>query len=157
MGTSISPDNISPVTTDLKPKVGHVIVAAHNEADRIADTVSALHEAFPGCVVVVADDGSTDATSRVAEDAGATVVRSEKNVGKGGAASLAAARLAGSAAKLAPLALAVQSGEADLTVAIFASRVGGGFGAALGFAHWAIERRCGLDTQAPISGQRALS
>lgn len=176
MGTSISPDNISPVTTDLKPKVGHVIVAAHNEADRIADTVSALHEAFPGCVVVVADDGSTDATSRVAEDAGATVVRSEKNVGKGGAASLAAARvlddgrpsedsvvlladadLAGSAAKLAPLALAVQSGEADLTVAIFASRVGGGFGAALGFAHWAIERRCSLDTQAPISGQRALS
>lgn len=164
------------MTTELKSVVGHVIVAAHNEADRIADTVAALHEAFPGCVVVVADDGSTDATARVAQDAGAVVVRSEQNIGKGGAASLAAARvlsdgqpsadavvlladadLARSAAKLAPLALAVQAGEADLTVAIFASRVGGGFGAALGFAHWAIERRCGLDTQAPISGQRALS
>ncbi|HLB21537.1 MAG TPA: hypothetical protein VK605_05470, partial [Solirubrobacteraceae bacterium] len=37
------------------------------------------------------------------------------------------------------------------------SRVGGGFGIALGFARWAIRRRCGLDTVAPISGQRALS
>jgi hypothetical protein len=70
---------------------------------------------------------------------------------------LADADLAGSAAKLAPLALAVQNDEADLTVAIFASKVGGGFGLALGFAHRAIKKRCGLDTRAPISGQRALS
>jgi hypothetical protein len=35
--------------------------------------------------------------------------------------------------------------------------VGGGFGLALGFARWAIRRRCGLQTAAPISGQRALS
>jgi len=27
---------------------------------------------------------------------------------------------------------------------------------ALGFARWAIRRRCGLATEAPISGQRAL-
>ncbi|MFY9264140.1 MAG: hypothetical protein WAO61_01745, partial [Solirubrobacterales bacterium] len=62
-----------------------------------------------------------------------------------------------SAARLAPLADAVGSGRADLAIAVFASRVGGGFGLALGFAHWAIKRRCGLATAAPISGQRALS
>jgi hypothetical protein len=70
---------------------------------------------------------------------------------------LADADLADSAGRLAPLADAVGAGEADITVAMFASRVGGGFGIALGFAHWAIEKRCGLDTRAPISGQRALT
>src|SRR6202020_2375975 len=44
-----------------------------------------------------------------------------------------------------------------LAVAAFSRRVGGGFGLALGLAHWAIRRRCGLWTTAPISGQRALS
>ena len=157
-------------------RVGHAVVAAFNEADRIADTVAGLERAFPGVVVVVADDGSEDATSSVAEAAGAIVVRSERNIGKGGAASLAAARvladgaaddgavvlladadLARSAERLTPLAEAVADGSADIAVASFAKRVGGGFGLALGFAHWAIERRCGLDTTAPISGQRALS
>jgi hypothetical protein len=52
---------------------------------------------------------------------------------------------------------AVERGEADLAVAAFSRRVGGGFGVALGFARWAIRRRCGLSTRAPISGQRALS
>lgn len=156
--------------------VGHVIVAARNEADRIEETVSALHAAFPGATVVVADDGSEDATGDTAAAAGAVVVGGGQHLGKGGAASLAAERvladgqpspgavvlladadLARSAARLAPLAVAVSRGEADLTVAMFASRVGGGFGVALGFAHWAIKRRCGLVTQAPISGQRALS
>jgi hypothetical protein len=41
-------------------------------------------------------------------------------------------------------------------VAAFSRRAGGGFGLALGFAHWAIRRLCGADTEAPISGQRAL-
>ena len=35
-------------------------------------------------------------------------------------------------------------------------RVGGGFGLALGFARWAIRRLCGLEAEAPISGQRAM-
>jgi glycosyltransferase involved in cell wall biosynthesis len=161
---------------DRPTTVGHVIVAALNEADRIADTVVALHEAFPGTTVVVADDGSEDETGKVAAEAGATVVGGSEHLGKGGAASLAAvqvladgppsedavvlladADLARSASKLMPLADAVASGEADLTVAMFASRVGGGFGLALGFAHRAILKRCGLDTQAPISGQRAMT
>jgi len=65
--------------------------------------------------------------------------------------------LASSAARLGPLADCVARGEADVAVAIFATSVGGGLGIALGFARWAIERRCGLRMRAPISGQRALT
>jgi hypothetical protein len=61
-----------------------------------------------------------------------------------------------SAGRLGPLVAAVEAGECDLAVAIFAKRAGGGFGVALGFARWAIRRLCGLATRAPISGQRAL-
>jgi glycosyltransferase involved in cell wall biosynthesis len=156
--------------------VGHAIVAARNEADRIAATVGALKVAFPGVTVIVADDGSDDDTAAAASEAGAIVVSSGSHQGKGGAASLAAERaladrpadagavvlladadLADSAARLAPLAEAVATGQTDVSVAVFASRVGGGFGLALGFAHWAIKRRCGFDTTAPISGQRGLT
>ncbi|HEY3959768.1 MAG TPA: glycosyltransferase [Solirubrobacteraceae bacterium] len=61
-----------------------------------------------------------------------------------------------SAASLAPLVYAVRHGEGDLAVARFSRRVGGGVGLAVGFARFAIRRRCGLRAQAPISGQRAL-
>jgi hypothetical protein len=64
--------------------------------------------------------------------------------------------LGDSAAELPALADAVRRGDTDVAVAVFATRVGGGFGLALGFARWAIRRRCGLRTRAPISGQRAL-
>ena len=39
-----------------------VIVTAHDEADRLPDTLAALARAFPGARVLVADDGSSDAT-----------------------------------------------------------------------------------------------
>ncbi len=175
-----------------------VIVAAYNEAERIAATLAALADAFPRAPVWVADDGSSDGTAAVAEAAGATVVRSERVIGKGGAVSLAAraalaqieqvslpaderpARrwgdgasggrpatgetvallcdgdLGESARALAPLVEALQKGESDLAVAAFSKRVGGGFGLAVGFADWAIRRRCGLELRAPISGQRAM-
>ena len=64
--------------------------------------------------------------------------------------------LGASAARLAPLVEAVRRGECDLAVASFSRRVGGGFGLALGFARWAIQRLCSQETEAPISGQRAM-
>ena len=153
-----------------------VVVCAHDEADSLPLTLSALAGAFPGARVVVADDASTDATPDVARAAGAEVVRAPRNLGKGGAATLAArhvvsdgdaarppvfvfcdADLRDSARHLPRLADVVRAGEADLAVGGFARREGGGFGVALGFARWAIRRRCGLELDAPISGQRALS
>lgn len=154
-----------------------IIVAAFEEADRIAATLTALAAAFPAATVFVADDGSTDGTPQIARAAGASVVRSERVIGKGQTMT-AAARMAlehpgapvdgpvfllcdgdlgESAARLGPLVKAVRDGSTELAVAVFARRGGGGVGLALGFARWAIHRRCGLSTRAPISGQRALS
>jgi hypothetical protein len=183
----------SPVLADLRsvadnslrhrstvPPGVFVIVTARDEADRIGATLAALALAFPGAPVWVADDGSADATPEIARDAGAQVVRSERAIGKGAAATRAArdalghAPVAGgdeqeksicilcdgdlveSAGELGALADAVGRGEADVAVAAFATRVGGGFGLAVAFARWAIRRRCGLRTKAPLSGQRAL-
>lgn len=150
-----------------------VIVTAFNEADRLPATLRALAAAFPGARILVADDGSTDGSADVAAAHGAEVVRSARNVGKGGVATLAAQRLlpssearsvvllcdgdlAASADALKLLVAEVRDGRADLAVAAFATRVGGGFGWALGFARWAIRKRCGYEAGAPISGQRAL-
>ena len=149
------------------------IVAARNEADRVGETVRALRDAFPGARIWVADDASTDGTAEAAMLAGAEVVRRGRSHGKGGNVSAAAEAalsveapprivllcdgdLGASAARLAPLVAAVERGECDLAVAAFSRRMGGGFGLALGFARWAIRRLCGLETQAAISGQRAL-
>jgi len=148
-----------------------VVIAAYNEGDRIADTVTALTAAFPGAKIFVADDGSSDDTAARAEQAGAEVVSSGKLIGKGGAATLGARAalltepelvllcdgdLAGSAAALGVLLEAVERGEGDVAVARFARKVGGGFGFAVGFARWAINNLVGLEFAAPISGQRAI-
>jgi glycosyltransferase involved in cell wall biosynthesis len=148
------------------------VVSAWNEEDRIGATVAALREAFPRARIVVADDHSDDGTADAARAAGAEVVTAPRRLGKGGANNLAFERLrAGggtrlvllcdgdlgeSARALAPLVEAVERGDGDLAVAVFARRVGGGFGVALGFASWAIRRRAGIEPRAPISGQRAL-
>src|SRR2546429_3399784 len=76
----------------MPPEIG-IVVTAKNEADCLPQTLAALAGAFPGASVVVADDGSSDATPDVARDAGADVVRSERPVGKGGAATRGAERL----------------------------------------------------------------
>jgi glycosyltransferase involved in cell wall biosynthesis len=150
-----------------------VIVAAHNEADRIGDTLDALAAAFPGAPLWVADDASTDGTAEVALAHGGRVVRRGRSHGKGGNVTAAAEAalseeavpeyvlvcdgdLGSSAGELAKLHAAVVEGRADLVIAAFRVRVGGGIGAALRFARWAIERRCGYRAGAPISGQRAM-
>ena len=67
--------------------------------------------------------------------------------------------LADSARELGPLLDAVAAGAADVAVAVFARRVGGGVGIALGFARWAIHRRCGLRTprRSPASGRSSAA
>lgn len=150
------------------------MVAARNEEERIGATLDALGRAFPGAELIVADDASGDATARIARERGARVVRGERSRGKGAnvaaatqvALELAAgddsivllcdADLGDSAARLGPLVESVERGECDLAIAAFARRIGGGFGIALRFSRWAVERRCGVRLAAPISGQRAM-
>ena len=151
-----------------------VLVIARNEADRIAESVRGAHAAFEGARVVVVDGGSTDDTAPAAAAAGAELVRAGTHGGKGAAATLAARRvlaeagsddrlfvlcdgdLGASAAILGPLVEQVESGRCDLAVAVFATKRGGGFGLAVGFARWAIRSLTGLELNAPISGQRAM-
>lgn len=70
-----------------------VIVAARDEAGRLAATLSALRGAFPRAALLVSDDGSRDDTAGVARRAGARVLCTGRHVGKG-AAMTAAARAA---------------------------------------------------------------
>jgi hypothetical protein len=138
-----------------------ILVAARDEEQRIGETVAALRQEFPGAEVIVADDGSRDATASVAEAAGAAVLRLPPR-GKGQALTLAEriappgplllcdGDLRGS---LAPLVDA----HADVAIAAFAERQGGGFGIAKRIARTLIHLRTGFDAREPLSGQRALS
>jgi glycosyltransferase involved in cell wall biosynthesis len=143
-------------------------VTARNEAERLADTLRALKQAFPDERIIVADDASTDSTPHIALQENAELVRAPARLGKGGAANLAIERLnregplpdllladgdlGASAGRLTGLV-----GKGDLVVAVFSKRVGGGFGIALGFAGSIIKRLTRLEPKAPISGQRYLS
>jgi hypothetical protein len=144
------------------------LVAAHEESDRIASTVSALHALVDEVVVV--DDGSEDATSSAALLAGATVLRASRRRGKGRAIEealerlpaattwlLADADLADSAALLGPLVDAVQQGRADIAIAAFPKLAGGGFGIIKNAASRSIRATCRFDAREPLSGQRALT
>jgi glycosyltransferase involved in cell wall biosynthesis len=149
-----------------------VIVAARNEADRIGATLDALAETFPGATLWVADDASGDGTGEEALRHGARLVNRRRPHGKGANVTAAAEALLSegeprvvllcdgdlgeSAARLAPLVAAVEGGTADVAIAGFARRVGGGFGIALSFSRWATRRLGGIELDAPISGQRAV-
>lgn len=156
-----------------------VIIPAYNEAERIGETVAAALT-LPGVdAVVVASDGSTDATVRVARDAGATVWRSPRNLGKA-AAMLAGAEavrriderrqdgprhllfldadLGRTAANAGALIEAVAGGAADVAIATFVNRVklaGHGFVVRLSSA--GINRATGWTPAQPLSGQRCLT
>ncbi|QEO13537.1 glycosyltransferase family 2 protein [Agromyces intestinalis] len=62
-----------------------VIVPAWNEEANVGATVAEIRDSAPSFDVVVVDDGSTDATARIAGDAGATVISLPFNMGVGGA------------------------------------------------------------------------
>ena len=138
-----------------------ILVAARDEEESIAETVRTLRERFPQAEVLVADDGSLDRTAELAEEAGATVLRLRRR-GKGQA--LSAAERAAPPGRLLLTDADVRgdlrpllAGDADLTVAIFSERVGGGFGIAKGTAQRLIRLLGGFEAIEPLSGQRVLS
>jgi len=138
-----------------------VLVAARDEERRIGRTVTALREAFPEAEVVVADDGSRDRTAAVAAESGARVVSFPRR-GKGQALTLAER-----GCRQGPLLLCdadlvgdlrrLVAADADLAVARFARRAGGGLGLAKGLGRAVIALRGGRTLTEPLSGQRALS
>lgn len=153
-----------------------VVIAAKDEQERIAATVEAAGS-LPGVdLVIVVDDGSRDATGRLAEGAGAKVVRHSRNRGKGAAMETggAAARLLdgdvprhllfldadlGEAAKAAgALIEPVREGRAEMTIAVFAERVKlGGHGFVVRLSRDGIRRLVGWAPAQPLNGQRCLT
>lgn len=149
-----------------------VLIPAHDEAERIADTVKAALAVDGVSRVVVVDDASYDTTAAEAESAGAKVVRLANNVGKGAALEAGAMRvenadivvlldgdLGSSAAQAERLIGPVIAGTADMTVAGFPPPSGkAGFGLVKRLARWGIRAMGGgFEADAPLSGQRALT
>ena len=138
-----------------------VLLAARDEEERVAATVASLRAALPDADVVVADDGSRDGTADRARAAGARVISTARR-GKGQALSLAErealpGRLLLCDADLSGDLRPLLESTADLTVAAFARREGGGFGIVKSVARRLIRARGGIDTREPLSGQRLLS
>jgi glycosyltransferase involved in cell wall biosynthesis len=149
------------------------LVPAYNEEERIGSTVSAILSIPEVTRVVVIDDGSTDMTGQYANDAGARVIRSTRNVGKGSALEHAARQaedanivllldgdLADTAVQASLLLEPVMKGEIDMSIARFPRPEGkAGFGFVMGLARGEILRNGGREDQAraPLSGQRCLT
>ncbi len=134
---------------------------------------------------MVVDDGSTDGTAAAAAAAGAHVVAHARNRGKAAAMETGAeavrlvesgaaghvvtgqgprhllfldADLADSAAAAGPLADPVRRGVADMTIAVFATRVRkGGFGVVTATSGAGTERAIGWRPAQPLNGQRCLT
>ena len=150
------------------------VIPARDEAATLAETLRALQSAVDLSLLIVADDGSRDATAEIARSLGAEVLAVSlpgKAGGKGhalrrgllrarahvpDAVLLADADLGRSAARLADL-LAVLDEHHPVTIAAFPTAAPkGGFGLVKNHARRAIARRTGYAPAEPLSGQRAL-
>ncbi len=157
-----------------------VVIPARDESGRIRATVCGA-AGLPGVdLVVVVDDGSRDGTRAIAQAAGACVVSHSRRQGKAAAMETGAeavcllesrdgrARprhllfldgdLAETAGAAAALTEPVVAGEADMTIAVFTSRVRqGGRGFVVALSGAGIERASGWRPAQPLNGQRCLT
>jgi len=138
-----------------------ILIAARDEEARIGTTIAELRRQFPGAQVIVADDGSQDATSHIASTAGARVVRLPRR-GKGQALTLGEREAAPGDLLLCDADLRgdlrpLLGGDTELTIATFEQRQGGGFGIAKEAARRLIRLASGFDAREPLSGQRRLT
>ena len=154
-----------------------VVIPARNESGRIAATVAGA-AGLPGVdLLIVVDDGSADDTAALASQAGATVLRHDRNRGKAAAMETGAeairlleatgaplgahrarhllfldADLGETAAEAGPLTEPVRAGAADMTIAVFTPRVRqGGHGLVLGLSGAGIERATGWRPAQPLA------
>jgi glycosyltransferase involved in cell wall biosynthesis len=157
-----------------------VVIPAYNESDRVGATVAAAATLDAADLVVVVDDGSRDGTARAAREAGAAVLRHARNRGKAAAMETGAeavrlldqrehrpearpllfldADLGATAAAAGPLVTPVTAGTADMTIAVFTSRVKlGGHGFVVRLSAAGIRRATGWAPAQPLNGQRCLT
>ena len=147
------------------------LIAAHQGENLIGPTVEAARSIPKVDEVIVVDDGSTDATAAEAVEAGARVLMSPHNLGKGDALDGAVSRLPPAdvyvlldqdleetAAAAHALLEPVLAGEADVAIGVLPRQANhGGFRIVKGLSSWMIRRLTGFETEEPMSGQRALT
>ena len=163
----------------MSPSTVAVVIPAYNEQVRIRATVEAARTIPEVSVVVVVDDGSTDATSALAQEAGAITVRHTRNLGKAAALTTGAAVVAEldtreggpprhllfldadleeTALEAAPLVTPIVEGAADMSIGVLPrSAPGGGWGFVVRLSSGGIERMTGWTPAQPLSGQRCLT
>ena len=150
------------------------VIPARDEAATLADTLQALRTIPDLSHLIVADDGSRDATPDIALAHGAELVRASppgKPAGKGHALRLGLIRartyapdvvllldadLGHSASLLATLIAALDADNPASIAAFPPAATKGGFGLVKSFARHAIASRTGHAPTEPLSGQRAL-
>lgn len=147
-----------------------VVIPAYNESQRIFSTVSAVKQIPEIDEVIVVDDASVDDTAHKAQQAEVYVISLSRNMGKGAALTtgvkastgeilvLLDGDLGDSAVQARKLLLPVIEGAADMTVAKFPkSTKKAGFGLVKGLARMGIRYLGGIEVDAPLSGQRAMT
>ena len=72
-----------------------IVIPAKNEADAIGTAVAGAKKEYPEAEIIVVDDGSSDDTAKVAEQAGAKVVRHPESLGNGAAVKAGARAASG--------------------------------------------------------------
>lgn len=152
------------------------IIPAKNEEQRLAATIEAVRKVAGIELIVVVDDGSTDATAAVARKAGAMLAAHPSSRGKGAAMATGVktlrqagvdnhllvfldADLGESAVHTDALIAPVVSGEAAMSIAVLPRATGdvGGHGFVMALARDGIKQATGREVVAPLSGQRCLT
>jgi glycosyltransferase involved in cell wall biosynthesis len=171
-----APSNVDPRLRALRRVA---IVPAWNEEHTIARVIGELRAFDPGLDVVVIDDGSVDATERVAREHGARVLRLPFNLGIGGAVQTGfrfafengydiAVRVDGDGqhdpAQLARVVDPVLNGDADIAVGSrFAAEAGSGYRSSrsrrlgIRLLAWVVSRIVGQRVTDTTSGFQALN
>ncbi len=146
-----------------------VLIPAYNEEAYITGTLCGVKAAGIVDRILVIDDGSTDKTAQMARRAGAKVIKSEINRGKGRALNIGIANICSditvfldgdigkSAVELRNLVEPILAGYADMTIGVLPPPTRkGGLGIVKGVANRLVYKNTGKRLRASLSGQRAI-